>query len=155
MLHLFKVWKEKEKNRPARTQRVIKAFAPGKGIFIIQGETVAASQEEGRFIFIFPFFKKDFFGCGPVLKSSLNLLQHCFRFMFQFFSMWDLSSTTRDRTPTPALEGELLTTGLPGKSLNFIFNIDIICFWSMCPFLQQLKQMYSVCLIGHRLFWLA
>ena len=27
-----------------------------------------------------------------------------------------LSTLTRDRTHTPALEGEVLTTGLPGKS---------------------------------------
>ena len=35
--------------------------------------------------------------------------------------MWDLSSSTRDRT-LPALEGEVLTTGPPGKSLPF-FNM--------------------------------
>ena len=29
--------------------------------------------------------------------------------------MWGLSSPTRDRTATPALEAEVLTTELPGK----------------------------------------
>ena len=49
-------------------------------------------------------------------KSSLNLLQHCFCFMFGVFwpqgRMWDLSSLT---TP-PALPEEVLSTGPPGKS---------------------------------------
>ena len=41
-------------------------------------------------------------------------------FMFRFFGhvanlLWDLSSTTRDWTFTLALEGEVLTTGLPWK----------------------------------------
>ena len=30
--------------------------------------------------------------------------------------MWGLSSLTRDQTTPPVLEGEVLTTGLPGKS---------------------------------------
>ena len=42
--------------------------------------------------------------------------------LFFFFS-WlrdrrDLSSPTRDQTLTPALEGEVLTPGPPGKSLK-------------------------------------
>ena len=51
-------------------------------------------------------------------KSLLNLLQYCFYFMFCFLStggIWNFSSSTRDRTCTPALEGKVLTTGLPGK----------------------------------------
>ena len=52
----------------------------------------------------FYFFLKIFFLCGPFLKSSLNLLQYCFCFMFLVFwlrGMWDLSSPTRDWTCTP------------------------------------------------------
>jgi len=51
-------------------------------------------------------------------KSLLNLLQYCFYFMFCFLStggIWNFSSSTRDRTCIPALEGKVLTTGLPGK----------------------------------------
>ena len=33
----------------------------------------------------FFFFKVFFFGCGPILKSLLNLLQYCFCFLFWFF----------------------------------------------------------------------
>ena len=41
----------------------------------------------------------------------------CFRLWhFQLQGMWNLSSLTRDGTCTPALEGEVVTTGLPGKS---------------------------------------
>ena len=43
----------------------------------------------------------------------------CFGFWPQ--GIWDLISPARDRTRTPpALEGEVLTTGLPGKSLFFL-----------------------------------
>ena len=48
-----------------------------------------------------------------ILKSLLNLLQSCFCdmcvcFFFFFFQpgMWDLSSQTKDRTGTPALEAK-------------------------------------------------
>ena len=37
--------------------------------------------------------------------------------------MWDLSYPTRNRSHTPAMEGEVLTTESPGKSLRiFFFN---------------------------------
>ena len=65
----------------------------------------------------------------PFLKSLLNLLQYCFCFIFGglfFFFLprgtWDLCSPTRDRTLTPALEGEVLTTGLPRKSLRALLD---------------------------------
>ena len=67
------------------------------------------------------FIKKNFFWCGPFLKSLLNLLEYCFCFMFWF------SNRKVYGTPAPrpgiepasfALEGEVLTTGLPGKSLE-------------------------------------
>ena len=35
--------------------------------------------------------------------------------VFWLRGMWDLSSRTRYRTLTPALEGEVLTTGLQGS----------------------------------------
>ena len=69
---------------------------------------------------------KIFFGCGPFLKSLLEkkkslywMLQYCFYFKsFWPHSMWDLS-------PQPGMEPCLLqwnhgvlTTGMPGKSLQ-------------------------------------
>ena len=37
--------------------------------------------------------------------------------------MWELSSLTRNQTYTPALEGEVLSTGPPGKSqTSSVFN---------------------------------
>ena len=37
--------------------------------------------------------------------------------------MWDLSSLTRDEPTSPALEGEVLTTGVPGKFLSVPLKI--------------------------------
>ena len=56
------------------------------------------------------------------LKSLLNFSQYYFCFMFWFFghetygvlAPWPLMESA-----PPALEGEVLTTGLPGKSLSF------------------------------------
>ena len=64
----------------------------------------------------------------PFLKSSLTLLQHCACFMFWFFG----HKACRILTPQPGielspftLEGKVLTTGPPGKSLR-IFLISLL-----------------------------
>ena len=62
---------------------------------------------------IFFFFAVEYF------KSFLNLLQYCFCFMFWFFgheACGILAPLPGIKPTTPALEGEVLTTGLPGKS---------------------------------------
>ena len=59
--------------------------------------------------------------CGPLL---LNLFQYCSCFKFWCFGpqdMWDPSFPTRDQITSPALEGAVLTTGLPGKSPEICF----------------------------------
>ena len=38
--------------------------------------------------------------CEPFLKSSMNLLQYCFCFIFWPGGMWDLSSLSKDSTCT-------------------------------------------------------
>ena len=71
---------------------------------------------------LFFFISKNFFffDVDHFLKSLLNLLQYCFCFtfwcLFWLWGMWDLSSLTRIEPAPPAVEGEVLTTGLPGKS---------------------------------------
>jgi len=64
-----------------------------------------------------------FFWGGPYLKSLWNFLQCCFYclnvLVFWPWSMWDLNYQTKDQTRHPALEGEILTTGPPGKSPIF------------------------------------
>ena len=86
-----------------------------------------------HWLFFF-FFKTSFLGvCGPLLKSLLNLLQYYFVFWLQ--GMWDLRSQTRDQTCTPALEHEVLTTRLLGKSHSFIFNTCILtCYLDISYF---------------------
>ena len=65
------------------------------------------------------------FWCEPFLKSFLNLLRYCFCFMFWFFGC-DACGVLAPRSgikPTPpALEGEVLTTGPPGKSQKAAVN---------------------------------
>ena len=68
------------------------------------------------------FFKIFFFWCGPFLKSLLNLLQYCFCFMLWIFgpeACEILAPWPRIEPALPALEGEVLTTGPPGKSQMF------------------------------------
>ena len=82
---------------------------PPRVLYIISG----ASE-----IFIFIYL---FIWCGLFfLKSLLNLLQYCFCFMFWFFgheACGILAPWTGIEPAPPALEGEVLTTGPPGKSL--------------------------------------
>ena len=86
-------------------------------------------------LMIHAFIFKIFFLCGPFLKSLLNLLQYCFCFMFWFFGheACGILAPRPGIEPVPsALEGEVLTTGLPGKSrmhfntCKFSLNIRIL-----------------------------
>ena len=63
-------------------------------------------------------FLKDFFWCGPFLKS-LNLLQYCFWFLFWFFgceACGILAPQLEMEPACPALEGKVLATEPLGKS---------------------------------------
>ena len=70
--------------------------------------------------------KKIFFWCGPFLKSLLNLLQYCFCFMFFVFfgreACGILAPQPGVEHAPPVLEGEVLTTGPPGKSWVLILG---------------------------------
>ena len=71
----------------------------------------------------FLFCFKIFF-CGPFLKSLSNLLQYCFCFMFWFFgceACGILAPQPGIEPAPPALEGKVLTTGPPRKSLGYRF----------------------------------
>ena len=74
-------------------------------------------------IFIYLYF----LDCSYVdhyLKSSLNLLQYCFCYTLSFLGhkVWGILIPWPGIEPAhpPSLEGEVLTTGPPGKSLNQI-----------------------------------
>ena len=71
--------------------------------------------------------------CFFFLKSLLNLLQYCFCFMFWFFgpeAYGILAPQPGIEPAPPALEGEVLTTGPPGKSLR-VFIMNRFEFWQM------------------------
>ena len=66
-----------------------------------------------------------FFSCGIFFKSLLNLLQYCFCFMCWFFgheACGILAPWPGNELAPPALEGEVLTTGWPGKSQYRLFQ---------------------------------
>ena len=67
------------------------------------------------FLFFFPFMIFGFW-CGPFLVSLLNLLHYCFCFMFLCF---DHKACEILAPHLPASEGEVLTTGPPGKPPGF------------------------------------
>ena len=80
-----------------------------------------------------------FLGYGPFLKSLLNLLHYCFCFIILAFlatGMWDLSSRSGIKPARPALEGEVLTTGPPGRSLTQIL-------WKTTENVQNFKRWYT------------
>ena len=57
------------------------------------------------------------------ILKVLNLLQRCFRFMFEFFgceACGILASQPEIKLTSPELEDEVVTTGPPGKSLQRI-----------------------------------
>ena len=69
---------------------------------------------------IYLFIFKDFsflFWCGPFLKSLPNLLQSWFCFIFWLRGKWILGPQPRIEPLSLALEGKVLTTGQPRKSL--------------------------------------
>ena len=79
------------------------------------------------FIYKYIFFAfKDFF-MWTIFKVLLNLIQYCFCFMFLFFGCVACGISapqSRIKPRPPVLEGKVLTTGLPGKSLLFAFKSD-------------------------------
>ena len=77
-------------------------------------------MENGTAIFFLRLF-----WCGPFLKSLLNLLQYCFSFMFWLFGCKTygiLACPLGIATAPPVLEGDVLTTELPGKSQYSYFG---------------------------------
>ena len=55
-----------------------------------------------------------------VFIEFVTILLLFYVLVFWLWSMWDLSSLTRDQICTPALEGEVLNTGPPGKFLRIV-----------------------------------
>ena len=80
------------------------------------------------------FFLGFFFWCGPVFKVFIEFVTILLLFyVLEFWprGMWDLNYLTSDQTCTPsALEGEVLTTGPPGKSWEITFLKSLI--WVVC-----------------------
>ena len=87
------------------------------------------------------FFFKDFFN----MDFFKSLYWTCYE-LFPFYDlvswlwdMWDLSFLTRDWPHTPSLEGEVLTTGLPGKSLCLLLR-RLLGSLTQCFHLQPLTR---------------
>ena len=107
-----------------KTPNSSRAFS--KALFQERG-MVSCRRFLGVRSFVLFFFFLRFFWCGSFLKSLMNLLQYYFCFMFRFC----VHEAYRILVPlpgigiepeSPALEGEVLTTGPPGKS-------QVLCSW--------------------------
>ena len=90
-------------------------------------------------IFFKAFFKaKFYFICffdESHFYSVYWICYHIVCFLFWIFwprGMWDLSSQTGIEPAPPALEGEVLTTGLPGKSLEFLYISPFLLYLHWC-----------------------
>ena len=100
-------------------------------------------------IFISPsFFLRFFFLMWTILKffiEFVTILLLLYVLGFWPWGIWGLTSPTRDQTCILALEGEVLTTGPPGKSLSFIFwriPLQGTVFWGFVLFFS-LKTLLS------------
>ena len=75
------------------------------------------------------------------------MLQHCFCFLFfRPQGMWDRSSLTRDGTVASALEGKVLTNGLPGSPSLAVSNLLPYCSACLHPTLTLVPS--AVCAGG-------
>ena len=77
--------------------------------------------------FITAIFKR-FFLMWTILKSLLNLLQYCFCFFIFWFCGFETCGIAAPcpsiELASPALEGNFLTTGPPGKSLQSFCMVE-------------------------------
>ena len=74
-------------------------------------------------------FFQIFFHMNYFLNSLLNLLQYYFCFMFSLCSHGEcgiLAPRPGIEPAPPALQGEILSTGQPGKSQELNFNKEIL-----------------------------
>ena len=80
----------------------------------------------------------------------LNLLHHFFCFIFWIFgceACGNICSPTRDRTTSPALEGQVLISKPSRKSL------EVHSLWIAIPFKEILKQLTHTESINKPLIW--
>ena len=86
------------------------------------------------------FFKNIFSAFVSFLEVFIEFVTILFLFHVSVFwpgGMWDLSCLTRDEPTPTALEGKVLITGLPGKSLFFFFKFSVLGLscgtWDLVP----------------------
>ena len=94
--------------------------------------------------FFFKVFFVFFFACGSFLKSFLNLYNDSLCFMFWCFgheTCGILAPRLGIKPSTPALEGEVLTTGPSGKSPLMLVIVYILwlLLWKHPWFLPRRK----------------
>ena len=97
---------------------------------------------------LFFFFFLKIFWCGPFLKFLLNLLQYCFCFMFWFFgpeARGILAPLPGIEPTPPALEGEVLTTGQPGKSQSIFFQSYLWAQMKLLLLYYELSLLFKFC----------
>ena len=99
-------------------------------------------------LFSITSFLKDFL-MWTMLKHLFNLLLYCFYFIFWFFSHKAggiLSPQPGTRAALPAMEGEVLTPGPPGKSHHLFLQMK-------CSILMAKKKNLLNCTTTVCTFW--
>ena len=110
-------------------------------------------------LFFKDFWCRPFFLCRSFLKSLLNLLQYCFFFFLCFVFFGEeacgiLTPQSGTEPASPALEGEVLTTGPPGRSL-FLKDViissftDLLLIHNICKFKAYIMIWYKYILQNH------
>ena len=98
-------------------------------------------------IFIFEVL----FLCGLFKKSSLNILQYCFCFIYFWpWDMWDLSSPTRDWTRTPCI-GRWSPSHWTTREIQVIFAVVV---WEVeCPLRNDMWTAVKEAVLGRGRRW--
>ena len=121
-----------------------------KGNFSLRSNSVQLPSIKQNLNAFFSFFLFTFFlNVNRIWKRLLNLLQYCFCFMFLFSgheACGILAPQSRIKPPPPALEGKVLTSRPPGKSLNHFLiwgKKNISKFSIFPPILTSVPQNHS------------
>ena len=145
---------------PKHAEQTRTCFFEPRNSTILQGHTqdiekhvLLSAMYPACWEFCFHFLSFLFFDADHFFKVFIEFVTKLFLFYVLAFWPWDtwaLSSPTRDQTHTPALEGEVLTTGEPGTSLGAFKATGEELHWLPNGFTIFFWEVTIDCIIVHR-----